>query len=241
MAAMDKTTVLSRIVSFSQLPRPLLSRLAGMSGLQRIGKGSTLFREGERAHFVYALIEGSVSLLNGPRHEEIIAEFMEAGDLILIAPALLGLPYMVTARAVTNLLVVMIPAEEFIRLSRTELALSVALNRVLAGHWRLLLRHLAQTKSRDADGRVIRYLMDNIGVAEGSAWFVLPGSKKELAAHLGITPETLSRSLKRISRLGVTSIGPEMRIADVSRLRALLQETSHVAAGHLLPPSGLAQ
>lgn len=233
---MDKTAVLSRIAPFSQLPRPLLNKLASVSGLQRIGKGSTLFREGERAHFVYALVEGSVSLLNGPRHEEIIADFMEAGDIVLIAPALLRLPYMVTARAVTDLLVIMIPAEEFLRFSQTELALSVALNRVLSGHWRLLLRHLTQTKSRDADRRVIRYLMDSIGVTEGSAQFVLPGSKKDLAAHLGITPETLSRSLKRISRLGVTSVGAEMRIADVSRLRARLQHARRqsVAASRLL-------
>jgi CRP/FNR family transcriptional activator FtrB len=224
---MNKTAALARIASFSDLPHPLLDRLAEISGLQRISKGSILFREGEPAHFVYVLAEGSVSLLSGPRHEEIIAEFMEAGDIILIAPALLRLPYMVTAKAVTDLLVVMIAAEEFTRFSESELALSVALNRMLARHWRLLLRHLTQTKSRDADRRVIRYLMDNVGTTEGTACFVLPGSKKDLAAHLGITPETLSRSLKRLSRLGVTSTGPQMHIADVCRLRVLLQDTRH--------------
>ena len=207
----------------------LFDRLTGLSGLQRIGKGSILFCEGERADFIYALVEGSVSLLNGPRHEEVIAEFMEAGDVFLIPPALLRLPYMVTAKAVTDLLVVMIPAEEFIHFSETELALSVALNRTLAGHWRLLLQHLTQTKSRAADTRVMQYLMDNAGVTEGPMRIVLPGSKKDLAAHLGMTPETLSRSLKRLSRLGVTSARSEIRIADVTRLRTLLQNLSHTS------------
>ena len=128
--AMDKTTALLRITSLSDLPRPLIHQLADVSGMQRIGKGSTLFREGEHAHFVYALIEGRVSLISGPEHEETIADFMEAGDIILVPPALLELPYMVTAKAVTDLLVVLIPAEEFRHMAETELALSVALKSV---------------------------------------------------------------------------------------------------------------
>ena len=239
--AMDKTTALSRIAVLSGLPKPLLDKLTGLAGLQRIGKGSTLFREGERAHFVYALIEGSVSLLNGPRDEEIIAEFIEAGEIILIPPALLKLPYMVTARAVTDLLVAMIPSEEFIRLAETELALSAALNRMLAGHWRLLLRHLTQTKSRDADTRLIQYLIDSSSVVKGPAQFTLPGSKRDLAAHLGITPETLSRSLKRLGRLGVKTNGSEIHIDDVSRLESLFQHSSHSIPQQLSSPPGFTQ
>jgi CRP/FNR family transcriptional activator FtrB len=136
----------------------------------------------------------------------------------------------------------MMPEEEFVRFSQTDLAFAAALNRILAGHWRLLLRHLTQTKSRDADTRLIGYLTDNVGVTKGAARFVLPGSKKALAAHLGITPETLSRSLKRLNRLGVTSKGSEMHIADVSRLRrALLLVTSHEPSQDALVPSGFSK
>jgi CRP/FNR family transcriptional activator FtrB len=239
--AMDKTAALSRIASFAGLPQPLLDKLADLSGIQRISKGSTLFCEGERAHFIYALVEGSVSLLNGPKREETIAEFMEAGDIILIPPALLGLPYMVTARAVTDLLVVMMPAEDFLHLAETELALSTALNRLLAGHWRLLLRHLTQTKSRDADTRLIQYLIDSAGAAKGFAQFNLPGSKRDLAAHLGITPETLSRSLKRLGRLGVKTVGSEIQIEEVSRLSALFRHSSHAVPYPTPAPVGVPQ
>jgi CRP/FNR family transcriptional activator FtrB len=226
--AMDKTTALSRIPSLSELPRTLIDKLVEVSGIQRIGKGSTLFREGEHAHFVYALIEGSVSLVSGPRREETIADFIDAGDIILVPPALLGLPYMVTAKAVTDLLVVLIPAEEFRRMAETELALAVALNRLLAGHWRLLLRHLTQTKSRDADTRLVQFLIDGAGVTRGAARFTLPGSKQDLAAHLGMTPATLSRSLKRLSPLGVKTAGSDVQIENIARLSAFSH--SHAAA-----------
>ena len=216
--AMDKTAALSRIASLSDLPRPLIVRLAEQSGMQRIGKGSILFRQGEQAHFVYALVEGSVSLVSGPEHEEAIASFVDAGDIILVPPALLQLPYMVSAKAVTDLIAVLIPAEEFRHLAETELSLAVALNRMLAAHWRLLLRHLTQTKSRDADSRLVQYLIDNAGAPAGPAKFTLTGTKQDLASHLGITPATLSRSLRRLRRFGVRTTRSEIQIESISRL-----------------------
>ena len=222
---MDTASALSRI--FPGLPQTLIRRLAAVSGIQRIGKGSPLFREGERAHFVYALLDGRVSLISGPQGEETIADFMDAGDVILIPPSLLELPYMVTAKAVTELLVVMIPADDFRRMAETELSLAVAVNRILAKHWRLLLRHLTQTKFRDADSRLTQYLLDNVGTTDGPAHLVLQGTKQDLAAHLGVTPATLSRSLRRLRGVGVKTSRSEIEIENVSRLDALLQQARH--------------
>jgi CRP/FNR family transcriptional activator FtrB len=214
----SKIDALLRIASFAALPPPLLARLAAVAGMQRIGKGSTLFREGENAHFVYGLVEGTVALETGPPGEKTITDFLDSGDILLVPPALLRLPYMVTARAVTDLVVVLLPSEEFRHLAETEVSLSSAINRVLSAHWRLLLRHLTYTKSHDADTRLAKYLADLSGQSCGSARLSLPGSKKELAAHLGMTPATLSRSLKRLSPLGVKTRGADIEIEDMARL-----------------------
>ncbi len=238
---MDKTAALSGIASLSELPRSLMDQLAKLSGLQRIGRGSTLFREGEAAHFVYVIMDGSVSLLSGSEGEQTISDFMEAGEIILIAPALLQLPYMVTAKAVTDLEVIMIPATEFRRLAQTELPLAIALNRILSGHWRLLLKHLTHTKSRDADTRLTQYLIDNVAIDFGPAQFTLPGSKRELAAHLGITPATLSRSLKRLSPLGVSTSGSHIWIEDISRLKPPFMQSSRAGTGSAAQDNGMTQ
>lgn len=214
----SKIDALLQIACLSALPRRLLARMAATAGLQRMGKGSTLFREGERAHFVYGLVEGRVALESGPHGEETITDFLASGDILLVPPALLRLPYMVTARAVTELVVVLLPAEEFRHLAETEISLSAALNRVLSAHWRLLMRHLTYTRHHHADTRLAKYLIDLSGRSTGPAQFTLPGSKKELAAHLGITPATLSRSLKRLSPLGVKSRGADIEIEDMARL-----------------------
>ena len=214
----DKTNTLAGIVGLTGLPHALITKLADLSGIQRIGKGSTLFREGERAHFVYVLVEGHISLISETAHNETIADFIGPGEIVLVPPALLELPYMVTANAITDLLVVMIPARDFRQMAETELTLAVALNRMLAGHWRLLLRQLTQTKSWDADARLVQYLFDSAAAKEGAASFRLPGTKQDLAAHLGITPATLSRCLKRLEKLGVKTKKTQIQIEDVARL-----------------------
>lgn len=211
---------LGRIDAFSGLSPEVLQQLKSLAGMQRVSKGSVLFREGERADFIYGLVEGALTLTSGPDHDESIAEFMGPGDLVLVPPALLQTAYMVSGHAASDLLIVMISAAEFRRLAETEITLSVALNRLLCIHWRLLLRQVLHTKTHDADTRLKNYLLDLAGKTVGPARVSLPGSKKDLAAHLGVRRETLSRSLKRLATLGVRSDGSEIAIDDLAKLQA---------------------
>lgn len=219
---MNKLKALAGFPIFSGLSRSVLAQLATVSGSQRVARGTTLFCEGERPQFVYGLVEGTVSLQGGPQGGEIISNFVTAGDVVLVPPTLLRLPYMVNAYAVSDLLVIMIPAQEFRRLAETELSLSVTINRMLSTHWRLLLRHLTQTRALDAHTRLRDYLAEQAGKDRGPARITLPGTKRELAAHLGMTPETLSRSLKRLGRLGVRTDGIDIQIDDIARLKTKL-------------------
>ena len=217
----SKLTALSKVAAFAGLPQAIRERIAEMSGLQRIGRGSVLFRDGERAHFVYILVEGRISLLAGHDADETIMDFLEAGDVALIPPALLDLPYMATGRATTDLLALLIPANAFRALTESDLHLASAVNRMLATHWRSLLKHLKHARTRDADTRIARYLLDNIDAGAPSATVILPSSRRQLAAHLGMTPETLSRSFKRLMGAGVTSSGATITVGSVTHLAAL--------------------
>lgn len=220
---MKLTTALRKI--FPGLPAQLADRLAAVSGQQRIGKGSFLFRQGEYPQFVYGLLEGQISLVAEAPGEDSIAEFVEAGDVILIPPSLLDLPYMVGAKAMTDLRVILIPASDFRRMTESALPLAVIVSRIIARQWRLLLSHLTQTKTQDVAGRLALYLIDNAGTTSGPAHFALRGKKKDLAAHLGMTPATLSRSLKRLEQLGVTTSRSEVQIENVARLERAIRSS----------------
>jgi CRP/FNR family transcriptional activator FtrB len=223
----DKLKAVKAFPVFAKLPCRAQERLAAVAGLQRIGKNTTLFREGESAEFIYALIEGHVALVSGEGGSQTIAEFMSAGELVLISPALLDLPYMASGRATTEVVALLIPASTFRDLVKTEAALAEAIAHSLAVHWRLLLTQLKQIKTRDVDSRLAQYLLDSSNKTSGSALVTLPSSKRQLASHLGMTAETLSRSLKRLRPLGITSRDRSIKISSVEGL-ATFARTSHL-------------
>src|SRR6185437_64703 len=217
--ATDKIQAIGRIPALAGLPRALMLQLSEVSGLQRIDQGSMLFREGERCHFVYGFVSGAVALVTEGSSAEIIADFMHAGELVLVPPAILDLPYMVSGRATTDILALLVPAPAFRDAVNTNVELAAAVARTLATHWRLLLNQMKKLKTGDADTRLAQYLLDNISM--GKTRFTLPGSKRQLAAHLGMTPETLSRALKRLSEFGVATNGSEVTVSSIPLLATL--------------------
>lgn len=82
-------------------------------------------------------------------------------------------------------------------------------------------RLLAAVTSSDATARVAAYLLDLPGRVRGGALTVrLPMAKKDVAAYLGTTPETLSRRLAVLSDTGVIDLHGrrDVTILDVEAL-----------------------
>jgi CRP/FNR family transcriptional regulator len=72
---------------------------------------------------------------------------------------------------------------------------------------------------RDATARVARHLIESDETG-GQGEFALPMRKKDLASHLNLTSETLSRTLHRLvdCRL-IETQGQRIRILEIAKLK----------------------
>jgi CRP/FNR family transcriptional regulator len=93
---------------------------------------------------------------------------------------------------------------------------------------RRLVGLLEDLALRDATERVAAHLL-RAGASAGAAPFMLPVRKKDLASHLNLTSETLSRALRRLADSALLELHEPGQIRIVSR-----ESLAEVADG-LLP------
>lgn len=213
---------LKKIDLFAPLPEHSLERIAEIAGLQRFSNHGYLFREGEEPDFIYCFVEGGIVLVGGADGQEAVIEFFGPGESVLLPAALLGLPYLVSARATSDGQALLIPAGKLRQLIDEDVALAAQCARMLSRHWRVLISQIKEIKTHSAAERLAHFLVSQTGKRKGAASLVLPGMKKEVATRLGIKPETLSRTLKKLRDYGVDTEGDTIRIASLERLAALI-------------------
>jgi CRP-like cAMP-binding protein len=224
-----RTPFLKKVALFADLPEASLARLAEVAGLQRFSAGAYLFREGEEPDFIYSFVEGGVVLVTGSGEKEAVIEFFGPGESVLLPAALLGMPYLVSARATCDGQALLSPASKIRKIIDEDVALAAQCARMLSRHWRVLIGQIKEIKTRSALERVAHFLVSQTEQTSGAVSFVLPGMKKEVATRLGITPETLSRTLRLLKKHGVEADGDMFRIASIERVASLLETPQEAA------------
>ena len=212
---------LIKIAIFKDLPRESLNRLAEASGLQSFAAGTYLFEDGGEPDFVYCLVEGSVALMSDSSPNAVPIENFSAGETVLLPAALLGLPYLLSGKAIANGKCLLIPSNKLRALIDTDGALAAQCARALSRHWRLLVGQLKELKTHNAVQRLARYLVSQAGEQKGKSTLTFATSKRDIAGMLGIAPETLSRALKKLKPHGVETHGETLTIKAIEKLELI--------------------
>ncbi len=209
---------------FSGLPASTRDRLLAGATVEALTRGTALFREGEQAESVYLVLEGSIGLAaSAEKPETTIVEIFRKGEIFLAPAAILRLPNLVSAVALSPARVLALPAAVFREALDRDPALARAMVDVLARHWRVLVEQVKDLKLRSAPERLAVYLLRLAGASRGErpVQIDLAEPRKALAARLNMRPENLSRAQVLLRAHGVTSVGKTgVRIASLARLRA---------------------
>jgi CRP-like cAMP-binding protein len=195
---------------FSGLPGDELTEIANFSSLRNLPKGAHLFYEGDASEGFYVVQKGAINVhrLSTAGKEQIIYVF-RAGESLAEASLAGGQGYPANARAIESSSVVVIPKAPFLALLARRPELGLRMLASMSQHLRVIVGLLEDLTLKDVETRVVNWLLKRFPSAPASATFTLDRTKRVLAAELGTSSETLSRTFARLRDLGLLTVADE--------------------------------
>ncbi|MFW5828965.1 MAG: Crp/Fnr family transcriptional regulator [Planctomycetota bacterium] len=211
--------VLRRCRLFCRVDPEHMQALADISSIQQAERGTLLFRQGDQCRAMYVVGSGQARVFqlaaSGKEHTLYLAG---PGDNFAEIAAIDGLPYPASAESISACTLVALDAEGLAELLESDHLLCRQLMLGMAMWVRHTVGLLEDVVLRDAVGRLAHYLLD---LPREGEQVRLPASNVHIAKLLNLTPETFSRSLRRLSDDGLISgSGRALYLRDRIALRA---------------------
>lgn len=198
MTTVDIAQALAALPHFKAVPPDLLTRIASMSKRVRAEAGGMLFHEGDRCLSFFAIELGAVRLYRAdPDGREHVVHSLQAGATFAEAAFLSLGRFPVNGVATAPSVLLEIGGDRFLELFRSDVRLAPAMIGSLCMHLVSLVERVEELSLVQAGPRLARWLLRQPAHGKDQPAVDLPLAKKDLAAHLAMTPETLSRLLGR--------------------------------------------
>jgi CRP-like cAMP-binding protein len=205
---MDATAIaesLARLPHFQSLEGEHLARIVACSRVRTYKSGEAVFIQGEACRAFFLVETGAVRLyrLTPDGKQQVVHDLRPGQSFAEAAMFQFGL-YPVHCDATespTDLIEV--DSERFLRLFREDSRIAEIMVGSLCQRLFRLVGRIEELTVVSASARLARYVLNLPGSGTGPIEVELPFSKKQLAGHLSITPETLSRLLTKWRERGV--------------------------------------
>lgn len=210
---------------FSDLSTDDIEAIAEGCAVRTLAKDETLFREGEKADGFYVAQTGRISIyrLTPDGREQIICVFEPPESFAEVVMSTLE-TYPANAMALESSRVIVIHKKHFRELVCQKPGLALHMLASMSLHLKHLVQTIHDIKGKQIEGRLAEWLLRHSPESDAASPFTLPVSKKVLAAQLGVTSETFSRTLARFRREGLIEVaGPRLKLLDRPGLRAYVE------------------
>ncbi len=219
---MDIRLFLKNIDLFKDIPEEQITKLAEMTQLSNYEKGERIFYEGDHADGFFVVHSGRVKIfkLSGEGKEQIL-HVMEPGDPFGEVPMFAGGRYPADAETVEPSLLLFFSRKAFTDVISREPSLAMSMMASLSRrllHLTTLIENLSLKEVPERLASYLLYLHDRDKIAD----IDLRISKGQLANILGTSPETLSRTLGRMSSRGIIKVlGRNIRLLDPEAMKEI--------------------
>ena len=196
---MDIEVFLSQSDYFKDISAKSKKLLADICLPKKLKKKEILFLEGNKGHALFFCASGNIQLYKTTQEgKEIVIKMIKPGEMFAEVILFEKTTYPVTAMAVVDSLVYMLPKHDFSCLLEREDFRNDFIATLMKKQ-RFLADQIKYLTSNDVEERLFLFLKEQFGTQED---IKLSMSKKDVALAIGTTPETLSRTLLRLKNEG---------------------------------------
>lgn len=194
---MDVYKILDQARFFDGISRSSKEALAKFCMPVERPRQTVLFREGESSEAMFLLARGRISLNKlSIEGDETVIKVLKPGEVFAEVTLFEMRLYPVTAVALTDILVFRLLRRDLLDLLRQEDFRNDFIAMLLRKQ-RYLTDKIQQLTSQDVEQRLRTFLLEQYGQREQIQVEI---NKKQLAAAIGATPETLSRLLQDLKQ-----------------------------------------
>ena len=212
---------------FTGLPATDISAIAAFVISKHLTKGDYLFHEGDPGKGFYVVQTGAINVhrVNQAGKEQVIHLFRPVESFAEAALVSAG-GYPADARATEPTTVLLVPKADFLELVRQRPELALRMLGSMSLHLRVLVGLLDDLTLKDMETRVANWLLNRCPkpLPDRAVLLQLDRTKRVLAAEMGTTSETLSRTLAKFRDRKLLRVkGNAITVTNPQELRALLK------------------
>lgn len=183
---------LKNIEFFKSLDEKQMQRLVEISTLQKCDKDYILFHQGDTSKYLYVLIDGIVNIYKSDDlGNPIIIGIFSEPSLLGEAATLQQIPFPSTAICKTDVRVLKIDIKHFTNEFLNDINIAKQIIYSLLGKVQLLQQNIHNNIAPTASDKILNFYKQNEQFSQTLKQY-------EIAALLGITPETFSRNIKQL-------------------------------------------
>lgn len=177
-----------------------LNEISDIAFEKSFASGETIFMEGESSKYLHILKSGRVDISkSNSKFGEFFLHSIEAQSMIAELATFERIPFPATARASLDCIVIKIDFEVFKEKLLSNPDISYAFIKSLLQKMKILEGFIQKEMSLDAEEKVISLLRGDPKIFESK-------KRVEIARLINVTPETLSRTIKKLKSRGIIEI-----------------------------------
>lgn len=200
---------------FQNLSDKVLQKLLGFSDIKRYEKDSIVFFQSDEAKHMHILLEGNIRVYKSkPSGGEVQLLTASAVTSVAELACFEKIPYPANCVTTTQSLIMKVPFNIFEKEFLNDPDISFGIIKSLSLKLKSLSNLVDRELTLSSEQKVAKYIVEHEETIQNV-------KQISIASELNITPETLSRMLKKLNKQGLIKSTSPLVIADIEGLKKI--------------------